>query len=275
MSKTFSYEIKKELSEINNLAKKNEVEYELLGYLASSNIEMTKNRIKYATENEYNINRFGKLLKNVNINDFKIELQGKVYVIKSKIPELSKKIEQADELEERAFVRGLFLGSGSINNPNNKYHLEVKIENKELIDDIIKILKEWDINVKSIDKGIYIKDGEEISKFLAFIGANKSVLEFEEIRVQREMNNKVNRIVNCKTANLNKTLNASVEQINAIKRLKENGKFKKLDEGLKELAELRLEYPDMPLSELGKKLKNPIGKSGVNYRLKKIIEISK
>lgn len=275
MSKTFSYEIKKELSEINNLAKKNEVEYELLGYLASSNIEMTKNRIKYATENEYNINRFGKLLKNVNINDFKIELQGKVYVIKSKIPELSKKIEQADELEERAFVRGLFLGSGSINNPNNKYHLEVKIENKELIDDIIKILKEWDINVKSIDKGIYIKDGEEISKFLAFIGANKSVLEFEEIRVQREMNNKVNRIVNCKTANLNKTLNASVEQINAIKRLKENGKFKKLDEGLKELAELRLEYPDMPLSELGKKLKNPIGKSGVNYRLKKIIELSK
>ena len=79
MSKTFSYEIKKELSELNNLAKKNEVEYELLGYIASSNIEMTKNRIKYATENEYNINRFGKLLKNVNINDFKIELQGKVY----------------------------------------------------------------------------------------------------------------------------------------------------------------------------------------------------
>ena len=275
MSKTFSYEIKKELSEINNLAKKNEVEYELLGYIASSNIEMTKNRIKYATENEYNINRFGKLLKNVNINDFKIELQGKVYVIKSKIPELSKKIEQADELEERAFVRGIFLGSGSINNPENKYHLEIRIENKRIINDLISILKKYDVNVKSLDNSIYIKDGEEISKFLAFIGANKSVLKFEEIRVQREMNNKVNRLVNCETANLNKTLNASVEQINAIKRLKENGKFKKLDEGLKELAELRLEYPDMPFSELGKKLKNPIGKSGVNYRLKKIIELSK
>ena len=275
MSKTFSYEIKKELSEINNLAKKNEVEYELLGYLASSNIEMTKNRIKYATENEYNINRFGKLLKNVNINDFKIELQGKVYVIKSKIPELSKKIEQADELEERAFVRGIFLGSGSINNPNNKYHLEVKIENNKIINGLISILKKYDVNVKSLDNSIYIKDGEEISKFLAFIGANKSVLKFEEIRVQREMNNKVNRLVNCKTANLNKTLNASVEQVNSIKKLKESGKFKKLDEGLKELAELRLEYPDMPLAELGIKLKNPIGKSGVNYRLKKIIELSK
>ena len=275
MSKTFSYEIKKELSEINNLAKKNEVKYELLGYLSSSNIEKTKNRIKYVTENEYNINRFGKLLKNVNINDFKIELQGKVYIIKSKIPEITEKLEQANELEERAFARGIFLGSGSINNPENKYHLEVKIENNRIIDDLIDILKKYDVNVKSLDNSIYIKDGEEISKFLAFIGANKSVLEFEEIRVQREMNNKVNRLVNCKTANLNKTLNASVEQINAIKKLKESGKFKKLDEGLKELAELRLEYPDMPFSELGKKLKNPIGKSGVNYRLKKIIELSK
>ena len=275
MSKTFSYEIKKELSEINNLAKKNEVKYELLGYLASSNIEKTKNRIKYATENEYNINRFGKLLKNVNINDFKIELQGKVYVIISKIPEITETLEQTNELEERAFVRGIFLGSGSINNPENKYHLEIRIENKRIINDLISILKKYDVNVKSLDNSIYIKDGEEISKFLAFIGANKSVLKFEEIRVQREMNNKVNRLVNCETANLNKTLNASVEQINAIKRLKENGKFKKLDEGLKELAELRLEYPDMPFSELGKKLKNPIGKSGVNYRLKKIIELSK
>lgn len=275
MSKTFSYEIKKELSEINNLAKKNEVKYELLGYLYSSNIEKKKNRIKYVTENEYNINRFGKLLKNVNINDFKIELQGKVYVIKSKIPEIIETLEQANELEERAFVRGLFLGSGSINNPENKYHLEVKIENKKIINDLINMLKKWDINIKSLDNSIYIKDGEEISKFLAFIGANKSVLEFEDIRVQREMNNKVNRLVNCKTANLNKTLNASVEQINAIKKLKESGKFKKLDEGLKELAEIRLEFPDMPLTELGKKLKNPIGKSGVNYRLKKIIELSK
>ena len=275
MSKTFYYEIKKELSEINNLAKKNEVKYELLGYLASSNIEKTKNRIKYATENEYNINRFGKLLKNVNINDFKIELQGKVYVIISKIPEITETLEQTNELEERAFVRGIFLGSGSINNPENKYHLEIRIENKRIINDLISILKKYDVNVKSLDNSIYIKDGEEISKFLAFIGANKSVLKFEEIRVQREMNNKVNRLVNCETANLNKTLNASVEQINAIKRLKENGKFKKLDEGLKELAELRLEYPDMPFSELGKKLKNPIGKSGVNYRLKKIIELSK
>ena len=256
MLKSFSYEIKKELSELNNLAKKNEVRYELKGYLSSANIEFTKSKIKFATENEYNINRFGKLLKNVDINDFKIDLQGKVYVITTKIPDLSIDIEQAEEQEKRAFTRGLFMGSGSINNPENKYHLEIKIFDNDLEQELIGLLKQYDINVKSIDKAIYIKDGEEISKFLAFIGASKSVLEFEQIRVQRDMNNKINRLVNCKTANLNKTINASVEQINAIKKLKENGKFKKMDKSLQELAELRLEYPDMPLAELRTKTRN-------------------
>ena len=256
MSKSFSYEIKKELSQLNNLAKKNEVKYELKGYLLSANIELLKNKIKFSTENEYNINRFGKLLKNVNINDYKIELQGKIYIITTKIPDLTTDLEQADEQEKRAFTRGLFMGSGSINNPENKYHLEMKILENDLVQKLIGLLKQYDINVKSIDKAIYIKDGEEISKFLAFIGANKSVLEFEQIRVQRDMNNKINRLVNCKTANLNKTLNASVEQINAIKKLKENGKFKKMDKSLQELAELRLEYPDMPLAELRTKTYN-------------------
>lgn len=312
---SFSTDIKKELSEINNLAKKEQVKYELLGYLLSNNIEKNGKYIKFSTENEYNINRFAKLLRNVNINDFKIEIQGKVYTItvrniyekfeknlnirenetdkekinnkkldKQTINDIDEKLfiqniinEASDANEEnvRAFVRGLFMGSGSINDPNNKYHLEIKIPNKDLAIKVIEILKKYDINVKSINFGIYIKEGEEISKFLAFIGASKSVLEFEQIRVQRDMNNKINRLVNCKTANLNKVINASVEQINAIKKLKETGKFSKIDKALQELAELRLEFPDMPLSELGTRLKNPIGKSGVNYRMKKIIELAK
>ena len=254
MSKSFSYEIKKELSELNNLAKKDEVKYELLGYLSSANIEFDKNQIKYSTENEYNINRFGKLLKNVDINDFKIEIQGKVYVITSKIPELMLDLKQANEQGKKAFVRGLFMGSGSINNPSNKYHLEIKMLDEKLAQELIELLSEYNISVKSIYKAIYIKDGEEISKFLAFIGANKSVLEFEQVRVQREMNNKINRLVNCKTANLNKTLNASIEQINAIKKLKQNGNFNKMNKSLQELAELRLEYPDISLAELRKKV---------------------
>ena len=166
------------------------------------------------------------------------------------------------------------MGAGSINNPEKKYHIECKIMEISTAKNIVDVMKSNDIFFKQRDKIMYMKDGEEISKFLAFIGAAKSVMRFEEIRVERHMNNKVNRLVNCETANLNKVLNASVEQVNAIKKLKENGKFEKLDDGLKEIVNLRLENPDMPLVELGKKLAVPIGKSGVNYRLKKIVKLA-
>ena len=166
------------------------------------------------------------------------------------------------------------MGAGSINNPEKKYHLECKAKDINTTLKIVEIMKMNDISFKQRDKIMYMKEGEEISKFLAFVEAAKSVLKFEEIRVERHMNNKVNRLVNCEAANLNKVLNASVEQINAIKKLKKNGKFELLDEGLKEIANLRLQFPDMPLVELGKKLSVPLGKSGVNYRLKKIIKIA-
>ena len=178
----------------------------------------------------------------------------------------------------RAIIRGLFLGSGSINNPENKYHLEITFKQEKNLNEIVEILKKLGINIKNMKTknkySIYLKEGEEISKFLALIGANKAVMQFEDIRIQREMRGKVNRIVNCETANLNKTLNASIEQIAAIKKLQETGKFNKLNDNLKEIALLRLENPDIALADLGKLLKEPVGKSGVNYRLKKIIDIA-
>ncbi|MEE0865456.1 MAG: DNA-binding protein WhiA [Clostridia bacterium] len=175
-------------------------------------------------------------------------------------------------------IRGIFLGSGSINNPENKYHLEITFKQEKNLSEIGDILKKLGINSKSMKiknkYSIYLKEGEEISKFLALIGANKAVMQFEDIRIQREMRGKVNRLVNCETANLNKTINASIEQIAAIRKLQETGKFNKLNDNLKEIALLRLENPDIALSDLGKLLKEPVGKSGVNYRLKKIIDIA-
>ena len=286
---SFSSDLKEELSKINNLAKKEEVKYELIGYLISKNASIIKNNIRYATESEYNINRFSKLLKNLNINH-NIEFDGKSFIIMLKakdcIEEVDiqngeiniKNVTNISENEKRAIVRGSFLGAGSVNNPEKKYHLEINLSNKINLDYLFEIISSMNIKCKKLelDKkySIYLKDGEEISLIIALMGANKSVLDFEDIRVQREMRGKVNRIVNCQTANLNKTINASVEQIEAIKKLQMSNKFNKLDENLKEIALLRLEYPDMSLVELGKKLKKPVGKSGVNYRLKKIIEIS-
>ncbi len=182
--------------------------------------------------------------------------------------------EKLKEENAKAMIRGAFMGSGFVNNPEKEYHLEVDLKNQKNLEELVHILQQLGVYAKTFQCSIYIKEGEEISKFLALIGANKAVMQFEDIRIQKELRGKVNRLVNCETANLNKTINASIQQISAIKKLQKTGKFKKLEQKLKEIAILRLENPDMSLVELGKKLKQPLGKSGVNYRLKKIIEIA-
>ena len=312
---SFSSDLKEELSKISNLNKKDEVKYELIGYLISKNASVVKNNVRYATESEYNINRFSKLLRNLDI-DNNIEFDGKSFIITFKVKNLIEEVEvvenqleiksnvdfgdiktissgQSEKLVQndinnnkliviendnckRAIVRGAFLGAGSINNPSRTYHLEINLSTKNNMEFLDEILKQCNIRCKKLENNnsIYLKDGEEISSIIALFGASSSVLKFEDIRVQKEMNGKVNRIVNCQTANLNKTLNASVEQIDAIRRLQQSNKLKNLDDNLKEIALLRLEYPDMSLVELGKKLQEPLGKSGVNYRLKRIIKIA-
>lgn len=274
---SFSTELKEEISKSEKLSNKENVKYELMGYLMSSNISEEKNKIKFSTENEYNINRFARLLSNCEIETYNINIQGKLFVITC--PKMEIQIDNLTIEQLKNIVRGAYLGSGSINNPENTYHLEISVRKKDYADIIVEGLSSFDIKSNVIEKNkeytIYLKDGEEISKTLALLGANKSVLKFEEIRVKREMNNKVNRLVNCETANMNKTMNASIEQIEIIRKLKQNGKFEKLEEPLKEIAELRLQNPSASLIELGKMLKTPIGKSGVNYRLKKVMEIGK
>lgn len=279
---SFSLEVKKELSKLNTLADKKNVKTELLGYMATNNVSVQKNKIKFSTESEYNINRFGKLLNNLGLNDHNIKIQRSVYSItinKNYIEELTENNNdnKSDDLE-KAFIRGAFLGSGTINNPEKKYHLEISLRNLESAKYILEILKKYNIDFKILEKAkgysTYTKDGEEISKFLALIGANSSVLKFEEIRVYRDIKNNINRKVNCETANLNKIVNSSVKQINDIKYLREKEKFNELPEQLREIAKIREGNPDASLEELGKLLKNPIGKSGVNHRLRKIQQIA-
>ena len=282
---SFSKEVKEELSKTSNLANKELVKAELIGYLITNNTTIRNNTIKYSTQSEYNINRFSKLLNNVNVSKYEIDIQGKVYSIDVKenlnIEEidivdgnilLNEKINNfcKNDILQRALVRGSFLGSGTLNNPERIYHLEIIYSNPLNMNYIYKILSDNNINMKVLNNSLYLKEGEEISKLLAFIGANNAVLKFEEIRVIRDMKNNVNRIVNCETANLNKTINAALEQIENIKLIKKLKKFHELSPNLQEIAELRLEHPEASLIELGEMLDNPIGKSGVNYRLKAI-----
>ena len=183
-----------------------------------------------------------------------------------------------DEQLARLCIREAFIKSGSMNDPNKKYHLEIMFKSKKKAEEMQILLNNFNINAKIIkrekDYMLYLKDGEEISEFLALIGANSSVIKFEEIRVLKETRNDINRLVNCETANLNKTINAAVKQIDDIKLIKKKRKFSSLPENLQEIAELRVANPDVSLVELGKMLKEPIGKSGVNHRLKKISAIA-
>ena len=285
---SFSGEIKEELSKLSNLKDKEAVYYELIGYLITKNTKIEK-RIKYSTESEYNINRLNKLLNNLNIK-YDIEMQGKLYVISfSKNTDIKdiqiidsniciNPIEVNGDKDVKAIIRGAFMGGGFVSEPTSKYHLEINFENETNFEFIKRLLENYNMSIKRLKRdgsiSLYIKDGEEISNFLALIGASESMLKFEEIRVIKEARNNVNRMVNCEVANLNKTVTAATKQIEAIRKLKNSRKFTNLPEELKEIANLRLKNPDASLIELGNMLKEPVGKSGVNYRLNKLIKMA-
>ena len=264
---SFSADVKKELSEINNLSKKELVKAELYGYL------LTNKSQSFTTQSEYNINRYGKLLTNIGINDFDISISGKNYIIKTK-KEIKNTVKIESLEEKKAVVRGAFMGAGTISKPNKKYHLEIVFDDEQSANYVKQIIEEQNVISKIINREkksiLYIEDGEMISEFLAFIGANKSVLDFENERVLKNVRNNVNRLVNCETANLSKTVSSSVKQIEDIKYIKSKKKFNNLSEKEQEIANIRLKNSNMSLQNLGKLTNPPISKSGVKHRLENI-----
>ncbi|TDT63731.1 DNA-binding protein WhiA [Fonticella tunisiensis] len=179
---------------------------------------------------------------------------------------------------KKAFLRGTFLGGGSISNPEKTYHMEFVANTPEFAEDLMKLINSYGLTSKVIQRKnsyvVYLKEGEQIVDLLNIIGAHSALLNFENVRVYKEVRNNVNRLVNCETANLNKTVDAAVRQIDSIKFIQEKVGLRKLPPGLREVAEIRLNYPDISLKEIGEMLNPPIGKSGVNHRLRKIEKIA-
>lgn len=179
---------------------------------------------------------------------------------------------------KRAYIRGAFLGAGSITNPERSYHLELVSNNEDHARFLSQTINEFNLNSKIVRRKenyvIYLKEAEQISDFLTIIGAINSVLDFENIRVMKFMKNKVNRIVNCETANLNKTINASLKQVEDILYIEEIIGLENLPEPLREVAMLRVKNADSSLKEIGDMLEPPVGKSGINHRLNKIKKIA-
>ncbi len=190
---------------------------------------------------------------------------------------IQKEMVQTEE-EKKAYIRGAFLGGGSISNPEKTYHLEFVTHSEEYALDLCKLINTFGLNSKVIQRKnsfiIYIKEGEQIVDLLNIVGAHSCLLELENIRIMKEMRNNVNRLVNCETANLSKTVNAAVRQVESIKLIQREIGLKRLPKNLREVAELRLNYPDESLKDLGEMLDPPVGKSGVNHRLRKIEKIA-
>lgn len=178
----------------------------------------------------------------------------------------------------RAFIRGAFLASGSMSDPHKSYHFEFVCTTQEQAWQLQALILDFEMDAKIVQRKkyfvVYLKEGDQIVNMLNVMEAHIALMNLENVRIIKEMRNSVNRQVNCETANINKTVNAAVRQIEDIAFIRDKIGLNELPEHLREMAEVRLEYPEAPLKDLGSYLTPPVGKSGVNHRLRKLCEIA-
>ena len=299
---SFASEIKKEL--INIESDKCCIQAELAALIRmNSELSIGKNTLTLdiQTENVAIARRIYILIKETY--DYKIEIlvrknmrlkKNNIYIIrlKEKVIELLSQLDLKTSDEyitqtikpttitlnccKRAYLRGAFLARGSINNPEtSSYHLEIFNFDQTHSIEILELMNYFDLNAREIKRRngfvVYLKEAEKITEFLSIIGAHNALFKFEDVRIVRDMRNSVNRLVNCETANMNKTISASVKQVENIKYIKEQIGLEALPERLKELAETRLENPEVSLKEIGELVPGTrLSKSGVNHRFKQI-----
>ena len=178
----------------------------------------------------------------------------------------------------RAFLRGAFLGAGSMSDPNKSYHFEIVCDSDVMAKQIQRLMCDFSMDAKIVRRKksyvVYLKEGDQIADILNIMEAHVSLMELENIRILKDMRNTVNRKVNCETANIHKTVSAAVKQVEDITYIKNTVGLDELPEGLEEIAKVRLQYPEATLKELGDLLIVPLGKSGVNHRLRKLSNIA-
>ena len=179
---------------------------------------------------------------------------------------------------KKAYLRGAFLACGTMSDPAKTYHLELPCEREYLAGDVRKLINSFGLKARITQRRgryvVYLKDGEQISDFLGVIGAGSHLLKFEDVRVTKEVRGRVNRINNCESANLQKSVNAAQKQIADIKLIEKNRGLDQLPLKLRQAAVLRLENPELPLSELAAMMDPPLAKSGLNHRFAKLAEIA-
>ncbi|MBQ2971432.1 MAG: DNA-binding protein WhiA [Ruminococcus sp.] len=266
--------------------------------------DFTSEKIVFKTENKYTANRFvslcSMLFAPIIERTQPLTKSSKAYTVRlidssdcKRIfdfyghddREISLRVNRANISDyecERAFVRGIFLSCGSVTDPDKGYHLELCLSHKSLCTDVCKLISEIEdlaVNMKMLNRNgsyiAYVKDSEQITDLLTLMGAQNSAMSVMGAKALKQIRNTVNRRANSEIANLEKVACASATQIKAIKKLEKSGKLLTLSDELKEVAKLRVEYPELSLRDMGEMLTPPISRSGVNHRLSKLIELSK
>ena len=302
---SYTTKIKEEIASIENT--KSEMIAELAGFIRN-NGTVTKDKIVLTTENKKTVERIKTFIKTVYNVDLKIETKDNtnfskkelvVMNITTNISNVLKDVGYTDSNGEflltpptyivganeeiRAYLRGVFLCCGSINDPKtSRYHMELLISEPEEAVFVQKLLNIFDLNAKILnrDKGymIYLKEAEKISDYIKILGANNAVMYFENVRIYREQKNKTNRLNNCEQANIDKVVATATSQLEQIRIIEETSSVDLLDDKTKETLEYRKKYPEASFKELSEIISletgKPITKSGLNHRLRKIKELA-
>ncbi|GEP83738.1 sporulation Regulator WhiA C terminal domain protein [Staphylococcus piscifermentans] len=302
---SFASDMKNELTRIDVDEKNARAELSALirmnGALSLSNQQFV---INVQTENATTARRIYSLIKKVFNIEVEILVRKKMKLKKNNIYICRTKVKSKEILDElgilkdgvfthaiapemiqdddmkRSYLRGAFLAGGSVNNPEtSSYHLEIFSLYENHSEGLTELMNEYDLNAKHLErkKGsiVYLKEAEKISDFLSLIGGYQAMLKFEDVRIVRDMRNSVNRLVNCETANLNKTVSAAMRQVESIQLIDQEIGIENLPDRLREIAKLRVENQDVSLKELGEMVSTgTISKSGVNHRLRKLNELA-
>lgn len=302
---SYTTKIKEEISQIKST--KSEIISELSGFIRNNGI-INENIIYLTTENKQTVERINSFLQILYEVELKTEIKNNVNFSKKKLYLMSittktdfilqdigyynkenkyldcppTYIVGANE-EIRAYLRGVFLCTGSINDPKtSRYHMELLISNPSEAVFIQKLLNIFDLNAKILnrDKGymIYIKEAEKISDYIKILGANKAVMYFENVRIYREQKNQTNRLNNCEQANIDKVVATATNQLEQIKVIEQTASIDLLDDKTKEALYYRKKYPEASLKELSEiisiETNKSITKSGLNHRFRKIKELA-
>lgn len=298
---SFSEDVKREL--VNRIGSQRHCKVAELAAFCYCCINASKtpdgtNNLYFETEHDYIANKCFTLLKKTYNIDFGVSVDGRLYSIEIDDDEISKQIMSSVKMQgvndcfekgnnispillrssccKRAFLRGMYICCGSISDPAKSYHLEFVCTSEPLAYQIVDALSDFEIESKVVRRKkyyvVYIKDGSMIVTLLNVVEAHNSLMELENSRILKEMANTINRRVNCEVANGAKTIGAASKQIDDIMFISEHQGLEVLPDALLEMAQVRLENPDVPLKDLGVYLTPPIGKSGVNHRLRKISE---